>query len=95
MAAVRRCRVSVTDADGVTHSVEVHGASVYDVASAALAQFTHEGWVDTLSPTAVLQVEVHVPPTIHRVPLKTLQRWADGPSVSPKEDLLKRPLRRS
>jgi hypothetical protein len=94
MAAVRRCRVSVTDADGVTHVVEVHGASVYDVAAAALAQFTHEGWVDTLAPTAVLTVEVHVLPTVHKVPLKVLQRWANGPSASPKQELLKQPLRR-
>jgi hypothetical protein len=95
MSAVRRCRVSVTDADGVTHVVEVHGASVYDVAAAALAQLRHEGWVDTLAPTTVMKVEVHVPATIHHVPLKALQRWVDGPSASPKQELLKRPLRRS
>ena len=74
MAAVRRGLVSVTDADGMTHVVEVHGASVYDVAATAVAQFKHEGWVDTLAPTTVLQVEVHVQPTIHHVPLKALER---------------------
>jgi len=68
---------------------------VYDVAAAAVAHFTHEGWVDTLAPTTVLQVEVHVPPTVHHVPLQALRRWANAPSVSPKQDLLKRPLKRS
>jgi hypothetical protein len=95
MSAVRRCRVSVTDAEGVTHIVDVHGASVYDVAAAALAQLRHEAWVETLGPATVLTVEVHVPPTIHKVPLKVLERWANGPSASPKQELSKRPLRRS
>jgi hypothetical protein len=93
--AVRRCRVGVADADGVTHVVEVQGTGVYEVAATALAQLRQEGWVDTLGPTTVLQVEVHVPPTIHHVPMKALQRWADGSSASPKQELLKRPLRRS
>ena len=95
MAAVRRCRVSVTDADGVTHIVEVQGTSAFEVAAAAVAQFKLEGWIDALAPTTVLHVEVHLPPTIHKVPMKALQRWANGPSVSPKEELVKRPLRRS
>lgn len=95
MPAVRRCLVRVTDGDGVTHAVEVRGASVYDVATAALAQLRHEAWVDTLAPTTVLTVEVHVPPTVDTVPLTALERWANGPSISPKQELLKRPLRRS
>ena len=93
MAGIRRCSVSVTDVDGVTHTAQVQGSSVYEVAAAALAQFRGDGWVDTLPSTAVLQVEVHVFPTIHHVPLKALQRWANGPSVSPTVALLKRPLR--
>jgi hypothetical protein len=95
MAAVRRCRVSVTDMDGVTHAVEVQGTSAYDVAATALAQFRHEGWVDTLGPATVLRVEVHLSQIVHNIPLTALQRWANGPSVSPKQELLKRPLRRS
>ena len=84
----------VADADGVTHIVEVHGSTVFEIAAAALAQFRREGWVDTLAPTAVIQVEVHTA-TTHNVPLSALQRWVDSPSVSPKQELLKRPLRRA
>jgi hypothetical protein len=35
MAAMRRCRISLTDADGVLHAVEVHGSTVYEVAPPA------------------------------------------------------------
>ena len=95
MASVRRCRVSVTDADGVSHVVEVHGTSVFEVAASALAQFRHDAWIDALPPSAVLHVEVQMPAVVHHVPVKAVQRWVEGPSVSPKQELLKHPLRRS
>ena len=95
MAAIRRCRVRVTDADGVTHGVEVLGSSVYEVAAAGLAQLREQGWVEVVAPNTVLQVEVHTAPTVHNVPLKSLQRWAASPSISPKQELLKQPLRRA
>jgi hypothetical protein len=46
-------------------------------------------------PRPVTGGEVRVAPVIPDVPMKALERWANGPSLSPKQELLKRPLRRS
>lgn len=53
-----------------------------------------DGLMEPLGPTAVIRVEVQLAPVIHEVPLNALERWANGPSVSPREGVLKRPLRR-
>jgi hypothetical protein len=51
--------------------------------------------MEPLAPTAVIRVEVQRAPVVHEVPVTALERWANGPSVSPKQELLKRPVRRS
>jgi hypothetical protein len=55
-----------------------------------VAQLRDEGWSDALTPNATLRVEVQLPPIVHDVPLKALERWAAGPNVSPKEAVLKK-----
>jgi hypothetical protein len=47
-----------------------------------------------LPPTAVIEVEVYAAPTMHKVPMKALQRWASSLSPSPKDELIKRPMPR-
>ncbi|HEX6974437.1 MAG TPA: hypothetical protein VF147_08550 [Vicinamibacterales bacterium] len=79
----------------MTHAVDVQGTSVFEAAAAGLAQLRDEGWTAPLAPSAVIRVEVQLAPVVHDVPVKSLERWAGGPSVSPKQELLKRPLRRA
>jgi hypothetical protein len=96
VAAVRRCVVSVIDADGVSHSVEVQAATVFEAAAAALVAFRAEGWAAAaLTPASVLRVSVPAPAVIHEVPLKALERWARAPSTSPQAHLAKRLLRKT
>lgn len=90
----RRCHVRVSTADGVTHAVTVQASSLFEAAAAAVAQMRQEGWTGTLPPDAVLRVEVQLVPVVHEVPLKALERWANGPSVSPKQKLLQQPFRK-
>jgi hypothetical protein len=90
---VRRCRVSVRGVDGATHVVEVAGGSLFEAAASAVERFRAEGWVDALTPNAVLEVEVLLPPVTHRVPLKAIERWATSPSISPKDEITKRKVR--
>ena len=74
----RTCKVTLTD---------LHGVS-------ALAAFRQEGWAaEALVPGAVLRIEVQLPPVIHEVPIKALERWGQAPSSSPKEYAAKRLLR--
>jgi hypothetical protein len=72
--------VSVTGSDGITHTVEAQGSTLFEVAAAAIALFRTEGWTDALTPNAILQIEVQLPPVIHRVPLKAVERWANSPA---------------
>lgn len=75
-------------------SVDVQADSLFEAVAAAIVVFRQEAWAaQALTPTAVLRVEVQLPPVIHEVPLKAVERWAAGPSVSPKEELAKRRVR--
>jgi hypothetical protein len=86
--------VSVTDVDGLTHGVTVNASTLFEAAAEAITAFRREPWAaHALTPNAVLRIEVQVPPVIHDVPLKAVDRWRNGPSVSPRESSAKRRLR--
>ena len=77
--------------DGTTHTVTVSAATLFEAAAAAVSAFRREPWAaDALTPTAVLHVEVQVPPVAHDVPLHAVERWRNGPSASPREHAAKR-----
>ena len=90
VATVRRCRVSVRSADGCLHTVDAEGGSLFEVAAAAVALLRNEGWTDALTPNAVLQIEVQLPPVVHQVPLRAVERWLRSPSASPSEAVSKK-----
>jgi hypothetical protein len=92
--ASRACRVSVTDVDGLGHTVTVSASTLFEAAAEAIAVFRREPWAaHALTENAVLRIEVQAPPVIHDVPLKAVERWRNGPSPSPKEFAAKRRLR--
>jgi len=71
--ASRLCLVSVRDLDGITHSVTVNGATLFEAAAAAIAIFRQEPWAAAaLTRNAVLRIEVPLPPVVHDVPLKSV-----------------------
>lgn len=89
--SVRPCLVSVRGLDGATHTVEVTAATLFEAAAAAVASFKTEKWAaDALTPSATLRVEVRIPPIVHEVPLRSLERWLKASSPSPREEVLKR-----
>ena len=93
---MRVCRVFVRGADGFTHSIEVHAASLFEAAATALASFREEGWgADALAPNAVLRVEVQMPAVVQDVPLKAVERWLRSSSASPREYATNRAARTS
>ena len=89
----RRCKVSVRGVDGITHAVEAESTSLFEVAAQAVALLREEGWTDALTPNAILHVEVQLPPIIHQVPLKAVEKWASAPRATPKEALAKSAVR--
>lgn len=87
----RSCIVSLRDVDGITHTVRVQASSLFEAAARAVSAFREQGWsADALTPNATLRVEVHVPPVVHDVPLKAVERWLRSPSASPREMAVKR-----
>lgn len=91
MPPVRSCSVTTRDTSGVVHQVQVQASSLYEAAAAALTAFRQENWCeDGLPPNASLRIEVQLPPIVHDVPLRAVERWMRSPSPSPKEATLKR-----
>lgn len=82
------------DSDGISHSVEVTAATLFEAAATAIAAFREQGWAaHALTANAILHIDVHRPPMIYDVPLRAIERWAAGTSISPKEELAKRKVR--
>jgi hypothetical protein len=87
---LRSCRVSIKDVEGITHSVEIQAATLFEAAAEAVRVFGQQGWAAAaLTPQAVLRIEVRLPTVVHDVPFAALQRWLRSPSASPKEKLTK------
>jgi hypothetical protein len=87
---LRACRISVRDAEGLTHSVEVQAETLFEAAAAAMAVFREQGWAaEALTPRATLRVEVLPPTVVHEVPVAAVERWLRSPSQSPREALAK------
>lgn len=94
MQSDRPCRVSVRDADGCVHVVEVRAATLYEAAARA-SIFQRESWAAAaLTPSAVLEAEVSLPTVSHQVPLAAVRKWMDGPTASPREQAIKQFLKR-
>lgn len=88
---LRTCRVSLRDADGIVHSVEVQVETLFEAAAAAVAIFRQQGWAAAaLTATAKLRIEVPLPTVVHDVPVAAVERWLRSPSVSPREALKKK-----
>jgi hypothetical protein len=91
---VLRCLVSVTDSEGVKHSVTLSAATLFEAAAAGVAAFRRESWAAAaLTSNARVRVEVQPPPIVHDVPLKAIERWVNAPAISPSEQAAKRTFR--
>ena len=91
---LRKCRVSFTDSEGITHSVEVAAGSLYEAAALAVAEFRQSGFVHSEPGAASkLVVTVEAPTTTHELPLRRLETWLTSSPKSPAEQLLKQRLR--
>jgi hypothetical protein len=91
--ANRVCTVSVTDAAGVKHEVEVKAESLLEAAALGLAAMKHEEWVDGDGPGATLEVCVTPPVVKHSVSVQRVMKWLDGVTVSPAEVLKRKKLK--
>ena len=91
----RLCIVSFSDEYGLTHSVEVTAASLYEAGARALRAFAEGGLEGVTRPTsnAVLSVKVRTPESTHEVGVGSVRDWLDSNGRSPREQALKVELR--
>ena len=91
--AVRACTVSFKGVSGVHHSVQLEAETVYEAAIRGIHLLRRDGWVDSVGPGTVLEIQVRDPATTHTVSVQPLRRRCDGVAASPEEILRKSKLK--
>jgi hypothetical protein len=83
---VRSCRVTIQDTDGVSHTVEVTAATLYEAVAQGLAAIRGNDWVagiaQGLNAVKVSVADVRVE---HEVKLLDFTKWVDRTGGSPRE----------
>jgi hypothetical protein len=84
--AARSCRVTITDMEGIAHTVEVTAGTLYEAVALGLAAIRGHEWVTGI-PEGLNPVKVRVTniPVEHEVKLKDFRNWLDRHGKSPKE----------
>jgi hypothetical protein len=83
---MRSCRVTVQDMDGVSHTVEVTAATLYEAVAQGLAAIRGNDWVAGIAQglNAVKVSVAHVR-VEHEVKLMDFTKWVDRTGGSPRE----------
>jgi hypothetical protein len=83
---LRSCRVTIKDLDGVSHSVEITAASLYEAVAQGLAAFRGSAWVAGIAQnSAVIKVCVGEVRVEHEVRLNDFTKWLERNGGSPRE----------
>ncbi len=88
--AVRTCRVTCRDTQGVDHTVQVTAQSLYEAVAQALRVFREDDWSEdpNRGPASVV-VTINQPQVEHRVRIKDFENWLESAGKSPAEMALK------
>jgi hypothetical protein len=74
----KSCRVTITDMEGIAHTVEVTAGSLYEAVALGLAALRGHDWVtgipEGLNPVKVRVTNIAVE---HEVKLQDFRRWLD------------------
>jgi hypothetical protein len=83
--AIRSCRVTIRDLDGVAHTVEVTAASLYEAVAQGLAALRGHEWVAGIAQD-VVRVSVADVRVEHEVKLRDFTSWLERTGgASPRE----------
>ena len=84
--AVRSYRVSITDLEGITHTVEVTASTLYEAVALGLVALRGNDWVAGLPEgLAPVRVTVAAIPVEHTVRIADFARWVEWKGGSPRE----------
>jgi hypothetical protein len=84
--AVRSCRVTITDTEGVSHTVEVTASTLYEAVALGLKAIRSHDWVEGIPERfATVRVSVTDIPVEHTVKLRDFTSWLERTAGSPKD----------
>jgi hypothetical protein len=84
--AVRSCRVTIADTEGVSHSVEVTAATLYEAVALGLKAIRGHDWAQGLSEQfGTVRVAVTEIPVEHTVKLRDFASWLERTAGSPRD----------
>jgi hypothetical protein len=86
LMAVKFCRVTVTDLEGITHTVQVTATTLYEAVALGLAAVRGHEWVAGIpeGPNTI-RVSVTSMPVEHAVTVRDFTRWLERKGGSPRE----------
>jgi hypothetical protein len=91
--AVRSCRVTCRDAQGIEHRVDVTAESLFEAVAQAWRIFGENEWnTDGGRPPSVFVVKVKHPEIEHKVRTQDFENWLAAAPKSPAEMALKNRL---
>ena len=92
--AVRSCRVTIQDTEGISHTVEVTAGSLYEAVAQGLAAFRGNEWISDVGERfGVVKVSVAEVRVDHEVKLKDFTAWLERSGRSPREIIERRKIR--
>jgi hypothetical protein len=90
--AVRSCRVSIQDLEGITHTVEVTAESLFEAVAQGLAALRGRDWVAGIG-QGVVKVSVADIRVEHAVKLDEFTKWLELPNRSPRDVIQRKKIR--
>lgn len=91
---VKSCRVTISDREGVIHSVNVTAATLYEAVALGLRQIRGHEWVEEIA-TGLNTVKVQVKSVQieHEVKIVEFMKWVERKGGSPSDIMKKRKIR--
>ena len=84
--AIRSCRVTIQDMQGITHTAEVTAATLYEAVAQGLAAIRGNEWVAGIAQGLnVVKVSVADVRVEHEVKLMEFTKWLERDGGSPRE----------
>ena len=92
--ALRTCRVSCCDLQGVEHEIEVTADTLYEAVAQGLRVFRANEWVNEIGHgRTIINVKVRQPEVEHKVQVGDFENWLTAYPRSPAEMSLKNRIR--
>jgi hypothetical protein len=92
--AMRSCRVTIQDLDGVAHTVEVTAATLYETVAQGLAAIRGNEWVAGFAQGfSMVKVSVADVRVEHEVKLGDFTKWVEKTGGSPRDVIQRQRIR--